>query len=133
MKALKYLQTGLLTLIGSVSVFMALSVIFDLFGIREMEGNYVLFIVYNNLACGMIYLFAVYNNRKNIKMSNYSLAVALIVLIVAFIDLLIYINNGGIYEPKTVNAMIFRMAFTLVMLVTGIVVAKKEKIKSSIS
>lgn len=126
MKALKTIQTGLLVLIGTVSVFMTLSVIFDLFGIRKIEGNYVLFIVYVNLICGIIYLFAAYTNRKNIILSIYGLAVALTGLIVSFIGLLIYVNNGGVYETKTINAMVFRMAFTLVMLIVGIVISKNE-------
>lgn len=126
MKSLKIIQTGLLTLIGAISVFMTLSVIFNLFGIREKEGNYVLFIVYANLICGIIYLFSAFYNWKNIRISNYGLAIALIILIVAFIGLLIYINNGGIYETKTIKAMIFRMTFTLVMLVAGIIISKKK-------
>jgi len=133
MKALKTIQAGLLVLFGTISLFMTLSVIFDLFSIRKMEGNYVLFIVYTNLICSIIYLFAAFLNRKNIKLSNYGLAVALTILIVSFVGLLIFISNGGVFEIKTIKAMIFRIAFTLCMLIVGIIVLKMEnKIKTSI-
>lgn len=133
MKALKTIQAGLLVLFGTISLFMTLSVIFDLFSIRKMEGNYVLFIVYTNLICSIIYLFAAFLNRKNIKLSNYGLAVALTILIVSFVGFLIFISNGGVFEIKTIKAMIFRIAFTLCMLIVGIIVLKMEnKIKTSI-
>ena len=38
----------ILTLFALITLFMSSSVIFDLFGIREKEGNYVLFIVITN-------------------------------------------------------------------------------------
>ncbi|HNO55047.1 MAG TPA: hypothetical protein PKI85_08045, partial [Chitinophagaceae bacterium] len=69
MKALKIVQTVLLSFFGLVTVFMASSVIFDLFGIREKEGNYVLFIVYTNLICGILYLLAAYTTWTKPKLS----------------------------------------------------------------
>jgi hypothetical protein len=39
---------------------MSGSVIFDLFGIREKEGNYVLFIVLANFIAGFFYLLSAY-------------------------------------------------------------------------
>lgn len=125
MKVLKIVQTGLLTLLGTVSVFMTVSIIFDLFGIREKEGNYVSFVVYANLVCGILYLFAAYSSWKTPKWSNYSLSFALTILIVAFVGLLLHINSGGIYETRTVKAMIFRTVFTIVMLSIGIFMSKK--------
>lgn len=126
MRTLKIIQSLLLTLLGSVTVFLTLSILFDVFGIREKEGHYVLFIIYANLACGILYLYAAYANWKNQKYSNYSLVLATLILIIAFIFLLTYINDGGIYEKKTVKAMIFRMAFTMVMLLAGLYISKKS-------
>ena len=34
-------------------------------------------------------------------------------LIAAFFGFLIYINSGGIYETKTISAMVFRILLTL--------------------
>lgn len=119
MKALKIIQTVLLTFFGGMTIFMATSVVFDLFGIREMEGNYVPFIVYANLICGVLYLIAAYTAWVKPKFSFKVLFVSLVLLIVAFIALQVYIKNGGIYEEKTVKAMLFRMSFTALMGVIG--------------
>lgn len=118
MKALKIVQTVLLSFFGLVTVFMASSVIFDLFGIREKEGNYVLFIVYTNLICGILYLLAAYTTWTKPKLSFKTLVVSLSLLIIAFVAFQFYIHNGGIHEEKTVKAMLFRIVFTAIM--TGI-------------
>lgn len=127
MKKLKLIHTFLLSLIGVVSVFMTLSVIFDLLGIRAREGNYVLFIVYANLVCGIIYLYAAISNWKNLTNSFYSLALASLILIVAFIAFGVYISNGGIHEVKTIKAMTFRTVFTLIMAALSYMMLRKEK------
>lgn len=118
MKALKIIQTVLLSFFGLLTVFMASSVIFDLFGIREKEGNYVLFIVYTNLICGILYLLAAYTTWTKPKLSFKTLLVSLSLLIIAFVAFQFYIHNGGIHEEKTVKAMLFRIVFTAIM--TGI-------------
>ncbi len=130
MKALKFIEGGLLALIGGVSVFMTLSVIFDLWGIREKQGNYVLFIVYANLICGLIYLFTVYAIWKKPKYAVYGLSAALAILVIAFAGLQSHIANGGLYEEKTVKAMIFRMSFTAVMALLSWFIFKKSNQKS---
>lgn len=128
MKALKIIQTILLSFFGLVTVFMASSVIFDLFGIREKEGNYVLFIVYTNLICGILYLLAAYTTWTKPKLSFKSLLFSLSLLIIAFVAFLLYIQNGGIHEEKTVNAMIFRIVFTGLMTGIGWLSIKKKKL-----
>lgn len=125
-KVLKIIQSLLLTGFGALSVFMTVSVIFDWFGIREKEGNYVLFIVYTNLLCGIIYLYAAYINWKKQPNSFYSLAIATIILIAAFIALQVYANNGGIHEVKTIKAMLFRIVFTAFMAAISFFVLKKS-------
>jgi len=126
MKSLKIIQSGLLGLFGAVSIFMTTSIIFNLFGIREKEGNYVLFIVYANLVCGLIYLYSAYLIWKNNRILFYSLLIALLVLIVAFVSLFVHINNGGIYEEKTIKAMLFRISFTAVFTVISYLSLKKN-------
>ena len=106
---------------------MTLSVIFDLFGIRAREGNYVLFIVYANLVCGIIYLYAAISNWKNLTNSFYSLVLASLILIVSFIAFGVYISNGGIHEVKTIKAMTFRTVFTLIMAALSYMMLRKEK------
>lgn len=128
MKALKIIQTVLLSVIGAISIFMTTSVIFDLFGIRDKEGNYVLFIVYTNLICGILYLIAAYIAWVKPQISFRTLVVSLSLLIISFIIFLLYINNGGIHEEKTVNAMIFRIVFTGLMTGIGWLSIKKKKL-----
>ncbi|MDT8412167.1 MAG: hypothetical protein RQ875_06895 [Vicingaceae bacterium] len=125
-KTLKIIQSSLLTSFGIVSVFMTLSVIFNWFGIREKEGNYVLFIVYTNLICGIIYLYAAYINWKKQLYNLYSLVVASIILISAFIALQVYANNGGIHEVKTIKAMLFRIGFTAFLTAISFFILKKS-------
>lgn len=126
MRVLKIIQSLLLTGFGAMSVFMTFSVIFDLFGIREKEGNYVLFIVYTNLVCGLLYLYSAYSNWSNQKISLYLLTVATVILITAFIALKVFANNGGVHEEKTINAMMFRIVFTAFMATISYLIFKKS-------
>ncbi|MCO5259887.1 MAG: hypothetical protein M9916_07060 [Crocinitomicaceae bacterium] len=128
MKALKIIQTVLLSFFGLLTIFMASSVIFDLFGIREKEGNYVLFIVYTNLICGILYLLAAYTTWTKPKLSFKSLLFSLSLLIIAFVAFQFYIHNGGIHEEKTVKAMMFRIVFTAIMTGIGWLNLKKRNL-----
>ncbi|WP_452233191.1 hypothetical protein [Lacinutrix sp. MEBiC02595] len=103
----------ILALFALLTLFLSSSVIFDWFGIRAKEGNYVLFIVWVNFICSILYLIAVYGFFKREKWTFGILIAALAVLIVAFVALQFYINNGGIHEVKTIKAMVFRMLVTL--------------------
>lgn len=103
----------ILTLFGLITIFMAGSVIFDLFGIRAKEGNYVPFVVWANFICGFIYVLAAYGFFSIKTWTVFPLIIALAILIVAFGGLLIHINSGGLHETKTVAAMLFRTAVTL--------------------
>lgn len=115
MKRLRIIHTIILVILGALSVFMSTSVAFDLFGIREMEGNYVPFILYTNMACGYLYLFAAYMNWKSLAISARTLLIATLALITAFVFFSIYIEKGGVYELKTVKAMVFRTVITAVL------------------
>lgn len=112
MKTLRIILILFLALFGLLTVFMGSSVVFDLFGIREIEGNYVNFVVKANLFCGIIYLFSAYDLLKNKKTAVYALGFALIILLITFGFFIYHINQGGLYEPKTVKAMSFRTIVT---------------------
>ena len=117
MKAKHFIYTisvFVLALFALLTLFLSSSVIFDWFGIRAKEGNYVLFVVLANFICSILYLFAVYGFLKRKKWTFWTLFTTLVILIIAFVVLLIHINNGGLYEEKTVGAMIFRMSVTLI-------------------
>lgn len=64
-KIILYLVLALLAGFGLLTLFLSTSVIFDLFGIREKEGNYVLFIVWANFISSIIYLISVYGLLKS--------------------------------------------------------------------
>lgn len=99
---------------GLATLFMSSSVIFDLFGVRAKEGNYVLFVIWANFLCGMLYLIAAYGFIKSKKWTQKLLGISIIVLIVAFIGLLFHINAGGMFEIKTIGALAFRITVTAI-------------------
>lgn len=103
----------ILTLFALLTLFLSSSVIFDWFGIRALEGNYVFFIVWANFISSILYLISVYGFLKRTKWTFWVLLTALVILIIACVILLFYVNNGGVHEAKTINAMIFRMLVTL--------------------
>lgn len=117
-----------LAFFGLVSLFMTTSVIFDLFGIREKEGNYVLFVVITNLFASFLYLISVYGISKKKRWTYLPLTASVIALAVAFVFLMIHIQDGGIYEEKTVKALVFRIVLSLIFAI--ITYLKINKIKS---
>lgn len=112
-KVLRYLSAIILVGFGLLTLFLSMSVIFDLFGIRAKEGNYVLFVVWSNFVSSILYLFSSYGFLKFKSWTTILLSVASVILIISFVSLKIYISNGGIYETKTVGAMIFRISLTI--------------------
>ncbi len=113
-KALPYLLASILAAFGLLTLFLSTSVIFDLFGVRAKEGNYVLFVVWANFISSLLYLFAAYGFIESKKWTAPLLGISVIVLLLAFVGLFIHINAGGIYETKTIGAMAFRTTVTLV-------------------
>ena len=113
-KVLTYGSAIIIGLFGLVTLFLSTSIILDLFDIRAKEGNYVLFIVWANFFSSILYLGSAYGFIKSKKWTTTLLAIATVILIIAFIKLKMYIGDGGIYETKTVGAMIFRITLTLV-------------------
>jgi hypothetical protein len=108
-----FLAGFVIALFGIVTLFMSTSVIFGLFDIREQEGNYVLFVVIANFICAFLYLAAAYGFFIKKKWTTMVLNFAVAVLVITFIGLGIHIYSGGIYEHKTVAAMIFRTLLTM--------------------
>lgn len=104
---------GLLLFFGIITLIASTAVIFDLMGMREKEGNYVLFVVIANLISAVLYIIAAYGFfKKKIEIVK-ALNFAVILLIITFLGLGIYIYAGGIYELKTVYALIFRIVISL--------------------
>ncbi|MBU4538631.1 MAG: hypothetical protein L6264_08335 [Weeksellaceae bacterium] len=114
-----------LVIFGLLTLFMSSSVLFDWFGIRAKEGNFVPFIVWTNWLCGFLYLTAAYGIFKNKTWSKIPLITGLIILILAYIGLFIHIEHGGLYENKTLGAMAFRIGVTTVFLLITTKIFKK--------
>lgn len=114
-KTILYGVAFLLAAFGLLTLFLSGSIIFDLFGIRAKEGNYVTFVVWANFISSFIYLIASYGFIKNKNWTTTILGVSALILINTFIALLIYIYKDGVYETKTVGAMLFRIGITIIL------------------
>lgn len=110
-----------------LTLFLSSSVIFDFFGIREMEGNYVLFVVWANFISSILYLFAAYGFIKAKKWTTQVLGFSAFILVIAFIGLIIHINSGELYESKTIAAMIFRITLTFIFTILAYFMITKKK------
>ncbi len=124
-----YLVIAILTGFGLLTLFLSSSVIFDFFGIREKEGNYVLSVVWANFISSFLYLIAIYGLLTSKNWTFKALAISLLILTLAFIGLLLHIQSGGIYETKTVGAMVFRVAMTLAFTLFAYFTINKKTIK----
>ncbi|RTL51556.1 MAG: hypothetical protein EKK39_08085 [Sphingobacteriales bacterium] len=113
-KYFSYILVIALSAFGLLTLFLSTSVIFDLFGIRAKEGNYVLLVVWANFISSLLYLFAAYRFMKSKKWTIQPLMIAALILLIAFIGLWIHIKAGGIYETKTIVAIIFKILVTVV-------------------
>lgn len=119
--------SAFLLLFGLLTLFMGSSVLFDLFGIRELEGNYIPFVVVANVACAILYLFASVGLWKQKKWASVLLFVALAILIVTFIGIGIHIKNDGIYEVRTLKAMTFRTSITALLAIVSHFILRKSQ------
>lgn len=127
-KSLLYLFAIILAGFGILTLFLSTSVIFELFDIRAKEGNYVLFVVWSNFISSILYLFAAYGLIKSKKWATTLLGISGILLIAAFIGLRFHINSGGLFEAKTISAMIFRISITLAFTLLAYFTMTKKKI-----
>ena len=127
-KTIRSISAILLMAFGLLTLFSSTSVIFDLFGIRAKEGNYVLYIVWANLICGILYLFSAYGFFKIKNWTKLALGIASVILIISFILLKIRINDGGTYELKTVSGMIVRIIITIVFALIAYYTIQKDKL-----
>lgn len=125
-KIAKYITLIVLVVFGLLTLFLSSSVILDLFNIRAREGNYVLSVVWSNFISSIIYLVAAYGLIKQKSWTAGILSFSVIILIAAFAALYIHIENGGLYEVKTVNAMIFRIAITIIFTISSYLLTRKK-------
>ena len=63
-KLFTYIAAIVLIAFALLTLFLSSSVIFDWFGIRAKEGNYILLVVWANFISSILYLFAAYGFIK---------------------------------------------------------------------
>lgn len=122
-----YIAAIVLIAFALLTLFLSGSVIFDWFGIRAKEGNYVLPVVWANFISSILYLFAAYGFIKLKTWSFELLSVSVLILIIGFFGLYAHIFAGGLYETKTIGAMLFRITVTLAFTVFAYLKFKKRK------
>jgi len=127
-----YASAIVLFLFASLTFFLSSSVIFDLFGIREKEGNYVLLVVIANFICSLLYYTAVYGFFKRKIWTFKVLLISAVILVLAYAGLLYHINAGGLYEVKTLSALKFRFTVTLIFSVIAYFLINKQKAKDDL-
>lgn len=124
LKILSWVYTFGLLFFGGLSLFLTLSIYFDLFNIREKEGNYVWFVVLANFICSLLYLLSAILVWVKPKIAFYLLLGSVFVLSIGFISLIFHIQSGGMYEEKTMKAMIFRLSFSVLWTTLAFVIHK---------
>lgn len=111
-KYIKIITVVFLFAFGGLTVFLTSSVLLDLFGIRQKEGNFVPFIVWINLVSGIAYIVSAVGIIKNAKWSFPLLLMNVVLLVVGIVALYFHIQAGGLYKIETVKGMVFRVVST---------------------
>lgn len=110
----KNIIAGVLIAFALVTLFMSSSVLLDWFGIGAKQGKYVPFIVKTNLTAGFIYLIAAYGFIQSKKWPPWAMLSVALLLLYALALFYLHVHSGGLYEQRTMAALIFRILFTLV-------------------
>ncbi len=126
-KLFSYVTIVILMMFALLTLFLSSSLIFDWFGIRDKEGNYVLFVVWANFICSWLYLLSAYGLIKFKKWTVRPLIASILVLVAALVGLIVHIQNGGLYETKTIGALFFRIGLTVAFAITAYLITIKWK------
>lgn len=115
--------TGLI-LFTTVTLFLSTSILLDILGIREQQGDYVPLVIWSNFLCGCLYILSIIGLFTHKKWSIVPMVLALFILVGAFFGLYIHIMEGGLYEDKTIIALFFRITLTLFLALGTYVLTK---------
>jgi hypothetical protein len=113
-KLIKYIPAIIIAAFGFLTLFLSTTVILDLVGMCEKQGNYVLFVIWVNFFCGLAYVVAAYGFVKSKTWTAKLLAVAMFVLIMTYFAFTSYVNGGGVHKEDTFGALLFRLGVTTV-------------------
>jgi hypothetical protein len=70
--------------------------------------------VWADFISSLLYPLAGYGILTLKKWPPFMLIISAIILVAAYIGLKIHANSGGLYEAKTMSAMIFRISITVI-------------------
>lgn len=122
----RWTLVAVLLFFGGVTLFLSTSIVFDLFGMREKEGNYVQFVVLANLLASILYFAGAIGLIAHQAWTRYPLWMASVVMIVASIAFGWYVYQGGIHEQRTIVAMLFRTLLTLAFYATAVWIGRAQ-------
>ena len=122
-----------LTAFALLTFYLSSSLIFDLFGMREKQGNdFVEFVAWANLISSLIYLVSAYGMAFQKRFTTLALSFILVLLAVTFVSFNIYVNNGGEHLDKTFGALIFRIGITFVFTsISYLLIFRSKKLHQS--
>lgn len=117
---------AVLLLFGGITLFLSASVLFDLFGMREKEGNYVQFVVLANFFASILYFAAAFGLLAHKPWARYPLWMASAVLLVASLGFAWHVYQGGIHEQRTIGALAFRTLLTIAFYTTAVWIGRAQ-------
>lgn len=119
-KWMRWALVAVLVLFGGLTLFLSTSILFDLFGIREKEGEYVPFVVLANFMASIGYFAAAIGLLAHRPWARYPLWMASVVLLMASLGFAVYVLQGGIHETHTTVALAFRTVLTIAFYATAV-------------
>jgi hypothetical protein len=114
---------------GVLTIKSSYLVLFTTGEFHQAAGNYLPFVVTFNGIAGFFYIIAGLGFFKNIQWSAWlSIGLALSTLLI-FMLFGWYVNEGGLYEQRTVAAMVIRSGFWVILsLIAWFSLIKKEPV-----
>jgi hypothetical protein len=122
-----------LLLFGGLTLFLSTSVLLDLFGMREKEGNYVQFVVLANFFASILYLASALGLIAHRPWARYPLWMACVVLLLTSLAFGWYVYQGGLHEQRTIGALAFRTLLTLAFYATAVRIGRAHQHETNTS
>lgn len=119
-KWVRWALIAVLVLFGGITLFLSTSILFDLFGIREKEGQYVPFVVLANFIASIGYFAAAIGLLVHRLWARYPLWMASAVLLMASVGFAVHVLQGGIHGSHTIVALAFRTVLTIGFYATAV-------------
>lgn len=106
---------GVIALFGLFTLVVSSSVLFNFWGARAAAGHAVPVVLWMNFFASFLYLIAAYGLFTHKAWTPGVLAIAVVLLFVAAIGFYFHMRSGGVYEPRTIGALVFRIFVTVLL------------------